>query len=364
MSDKFGVSRENILIVGAGPSGLAMAIFLAELGYRPRIIDKKQEISPHSKALGVNPRTLQILERFNITERFLDNGRKMKALNLWQADRHVYRNDFAKVKHSYPFMLVQPQKESEEILLDELRRRKVDVEYGVAFDSFQRLESAYEVSFTPTRPDNQMYDYIVGADGGHSLMRESMDVQMSGFRYDEEWELYDIELETDLNPDEGHIRLFGEGGMIMILLNNDVWRVAGNISGLLNYLPKHTKTGETHWESTFRIHHKVAQSLVKNGCVLIGDAAHLHSPVGARGMNLGIEDAFIASQFMKQSLLYKYEVSRLPYLKKTVNRINAITTGLAGDSATAQLFRKRMNWLSWAFPIVMPRMRKFVMGLN
>ncbi len=123
----------------------------------------------------------------------------------------------------------------------------------------------------------------------------------------------------------GHIRLFPEGGMIMIRLKDNIWRVAGNINSVLNYLPRGTKVGQVHWESEFRIHHKLAKSLIKENIVLIGDAAHLHSPVGARGMNLGIEDAFIASQLINDNKLNEFDKIRKPYLEKTVNRINNIT---------------------------------------
>ena len=107
--------NKEILIIGAGPSGLSMAIFLNELGYKPKVIDKKKSISDYSKALGVNPRTLELFEPLGITEKFLNNGRKMNALNIWKGDKLIVKNDFQKVNHKYPFMLIQPQKESEEI---------------------------------------------------------------------------------------------------------------------------------------------------------------------------------------------------------------------------------------------------------
>ena len=84
----------------------------------------------------------------------------------------------------------------------------------------------------------------------------------------------------------------------MIRLKENVWRVAGNLPSLLNYLPPGTVIGDTHWESTFTISHRIARQLEKNNVAIIGDAAHLHSPVGARGMNLGIEDAFVLSELI------------------------------------------------------------------
>lgn len=356
------MTTKEILIVGAGPSGLSMALFLNELGYHPRIIDKKSKISPYSKALAVNPRTLDIFEPFGLTQKFLKVGRKMEALNIWKANQHIFKNELNRVNHRYPFMLVLPQKQSEEILLEAVQERNIKVEYQTDFTSFEECkDGTFAVRLNG---ESSKFDYLIGADGGRSLVRDQAGIQMDGYRYDEEWELYDIELQTDLPPDEGHIRVFPEGGMIMIRLKENIWRLAGNMEGILDYLPKGTKIGKVHWESTFRIHHKVAKELTKGNIVLIGDAAHLHSPVGARGMNLGIEDAFLASQLLHENRLHEYTKQRQRYLRQTVNRINNITMGVAGDQALPRFFRRNVNWISTIFPVVMPQVRKFVMGLN
>ncbi len=353
---------KQILIAGAGPSGLSAALFLTELGYRPRIIDKKTTISPYSKALGVNPRTLELFESLGITKQFLQNGRKMTAINIWKGNQHIFKNDFSKVKHKYPFMLVQPQQESEGILRSALQQRGIEVEYGVGLSGFQYQNSIYQVNLSDNTVSN--YNYLIGADGGHSVVRKQLGINYKGYRYDEIWELYDIELDTVIEPNEGHIRVFPEGGMIMIRLKDNIWRIAGNMKDILNYLPSKTQTGTIHWESKFRIHHKVAESLVQGQAVLIGDAAHLHSPVGARGMNLGIEDAYLVSQLLAKDELQHFTQLRRPYLAATVNRINNMTTGFAGNTLPSRFFRKNINWISVIFPLVMPTARKFIMGLN
>jgi len=354
--------NKEILIVGAGPSGLAMAMFLNKLGYHPRVIDKKSSIDIHSKALGVNPRTLEILESVNVTNRFLANGRKMQAFNIWKGDKHIYKNEFSQINHKYPFILIQSQKESEEILLEEVSRRGITIEYDTELTELDYNKNLFSAHIDNNGP--QPFDYVVGADGGRSVVRESLGIDYEGFSYDEKWELYDVEVDTHLNPDEGHIRVFDEGGMIMIRLHDSVWRVAGNIESILEYLPEGSSVGDVLWTSTFRIHHKIATSLSKGNAMIIGDAAHLHSPVGARGMNLGIEDAFIASRFLHNDSLAEFSKARLPYLRNTVNRINRMTTGFAGNSTPSRMLRKNIGSFRVFFPLVMPAARRFILGLN
>src|SRR5262245_9001287 len=119
---------QKIIIVGAGPVGLSAALFLADLGHHPRIIERRKDISIYSKALALNPNTLQLFEKSGVTERFLKNGIRVSKMNIWSGHQWLYRNDFSKEKIKYPFMLVQPQYETEQILAEELRKRDIIVE--------------------------------------------------------------------------------------------------------------------------------------------------------------------------------------------------------------------------------------------
>ena len=290
----------------------------------------------------------------------------MERINLWRNQRLVFKNQLAYVNHQYPFMLIQPQQESERLLMEELDDRGIRVEWGVELNELYPESSQIRTQLLPPNgpPEEVSNEVVIGADGARSRVREQLSIVSEGFRYEEDWEVYDIALESPLAADEGHIFLFDGGGMIMIRLQENIWRVAGNLTSILNHLPPGTVTGNILWESTFTISHKIARCLEKGNVAIIGDAAHLHSPVGARGMNLGVEDAFILSELIADHRMHEYTQRRHPYLKKTVQRINTMTQIMTGHTSLSRRIRKNSSWLRILFPILAPSARRFVMGLN
>lgn len=121
----------ELLIVGAGPVGLTAALLLAERGIRARVIDKLSEPSPYSKAFGVNPRILTLLEQTGVTEQMLVQGWRMSAINVWKRERRLFRLELSTVKHRYPFMLIYSQAKSEALLSDALVERGIQVKRDV-----------------------------------------------------------------------------------------------------------------------------------------------------------------------------------------------------------------------------------------
>ncbi len=355
---------KQILISGAGPSGLSLAIFLADKGYVPRIIDKKTVVSPYSKAFGVNPRTLSLLEESGIAKRFIENGRKMSGMTIWKKDKIFFQNDLSKATNKYPFILIQPQRESELILQEEVAARKIEIEFGTQLQKLERSATGYRSTLQKVDTFTHESDIVVAADGSHSEVRTQIGMEFPAFGYRGTWELYDVELEVDIPDNHANLFFFDEGGMILIRIKDNLWRIAGSMSDLLNYLPKGTKVGKIEWQTKFNIGHRIAQTLVKDNVVLIGDAAHIHSPFGGRGMNLGIEDAYLVANAIHENSLGEYSASRLPYLQKTVGRVNSMTTFVTGTSGMP-LFMKKCSWMAKPFfPIARPMIRNFVLGIS
>lgn len=358
----------EILIVGAGPSGLSSALFLAQKGFKPRIIDALPEPTIHSKAFGVNPNTLSLLEPSGVTKKFIENGRKCEAFNLWRwkDSKLIFRNDLTKINTKYPFILVQSQADSEKILTDEISRLNIPVERNV---SFQHLEASGNRVSVKLKKDfsiieNYEADYVIGADGAHSSVRKELGINFGGYKYDKEWELFDIELEMPFDKNEAHFFVKEDGGLFMVRIKENTWRIVASIKDVLNNLPVGSRKGKVIWNSKFKINNRVADHLQVGKTVLIGDAAHVHSPIGGRGMNLGVDDAFVLANFINNNTVNLYERLRRPYIKKTVRKINFITQVLAGNSMVSRFIRKGLPLSSPVAPLFMKNGRKFVMGLD
>lgn len=352
---------KEILIAGAGPSGLSAAIFLSELGYKPRIIDKKSSIDIHSKALAVNAQTLKIFEPLGISKRIFDNALKVPAVNIWKRDKLAIRNEFKTVNGNPPFLLLQPQRESEEILLDEVSKRGINVEYSTTLTSVEKTGNDYKSIINGSEFQS---NYIIAADGAHSVIRKQSNLDFAPIKDNGIWELYDVELDMPIAKNEAHVRFYKEGGMIMLPMKNNFWRLAGKLKNLLNYLPAQTTIGNISWQTTFHVSHHLAGQLTSENIVFIGDAAHLHSPIGGRGMNLGIEDAYISTGLLHNGKLNDYNTLRRPYLNKTINRISRLTDTMVENTRLSRFVRNNIAFAKPFFPIVQPNMTRFLFGLD
>lgn len=354
--------NKQILIAGAGPSGLSAAIFLKATGHHSTVIDKKSAISPHSKALAINPRSLDILAPYGISQKLIKAGHQLIALNIRKSNKLIFQTSLSKLNSNYPYLLILPQKTSEEILYDHALNIKIPIHNQTELEKISRSKQQYKITTRNNSFDREPYDMIIGADGAKSNVRKEANIALSGFSYNDTWFLKDLELDIDFEPDNGHIQLFEDGAMLLIRIKDKIWRIAGSFKNLIERLPQNASVGKIIWESEFKIHHKLADKLSKDNIAIIGDAAHLHSPVGARGMNLGIEDAHILSRLINQNKMDKFSKLRLPYLKKTVSRVNRITMAVSGHSTSSIRLRKYLHLIKPFAGFITPQMRKFLSG--
>lgn len=353
------------LIAGGGPVGLAAGLFLCEQNIETRIVERKRERLPYSKAFGVNPRTLELLESSGVTAQLLADGRKLTALNVWRKNRRVLRLDLSSLPHRYPFMLVHSQAATEELLEQALLDRGIPLERGTTVSQVEATGRGNVVQLTLADGTTESIEppEVLGADGASSTVRESLGIGFPGSTWPEPWQLYDLELEHfPLDDGEAHSFLNDSGVLFMLRMEGPWWRVAGNCPDLLSHLPAGSRPGRIAWESEFHISHRLAARLRQGHVCLAGDAAHIHSPMGARGMNLGIEDAYVYVQLLAENRLEDYGRIRHPQIRQVIRRIERITSILRGRSLPAKAARILAPLAGTVAPLLASQIRRFVLG--
>ena len=325
------------LIVGAGPTGLAAALFLKRRGIVCRVVDQSPEPATESRALAVNPRTLEILDTLGLAPAFEAQARPIHRGCFYTGWEPIADFDFAGI-HPRFSMCVIPQATSEKLLTEALAAEGIHPERGVRLDSLTQHGGDARVVLIHSDGRSEIIEspVVLGADGAHSTVRESQGIEFEGSAFPEPWPLFDVEMDDPLDLGGAHISLV-EGGMLFLLaVRPGLWRVMSNLPDPLAHLPIGARQGEVVWNSSFHISHRLANRLVSGRVALAGDAAHLHSPVGARGMNLGIEDAFVFASCAADALtgrwerLGEYERLRHPVQKQVVDRIHALTAFVRG----------------------------------
>lgn len=354
----------KILIVGAGPTGLTSALFLKSSGYHPIVIDKKNEISRFSKALAINPRTLEIFKKYDIEKYFINEGYRLPAINMHKGKKWLFKNSFNLPLIEEPSMLILPQSRTEHILQNICESQNIKIKLDCELEGFVKNPDESFTVHTKNELLMNKYDCILACDGSRSQVRKSAGISQQGFSYEDPWEIFDLQLKTDLPFYEGHVFLLKEGAYIMIRIEKDIWRIAGNINNLLEIIKNQHEVIKVEWHSTFQIDHKISETLNKENIYILGDAAHLHSPVGARGMNLGIEDSHILARLFASHNEHTFNDVRKPEVLKTVKRINTITQLISGHSLKSRVFRQGVHLFGPLASLARTRLSRFILGYN
>lgn len=339
----------KILIVGAGPSGLMMAAQLLRHGVIPVIIDIKQGPTNQSKALAVQARSLEIYRQMGIVDKALRDGKQANGMVLNQDGQQmasISLVDVGKQQTLYPFVHLYQQSKNERLLLDFLTQNCCPVYWDTTLlsikqngpDVFAELQSGGD---TTTLTCN----YVIGADGAHSTMRKQLNIPFTGDTYANEFFLADLQLNNhQLTGTQVQLyRSKGQMAAFFPLPEHSGYRVIGTLPKasegksdlqLEDVLPHlNTITGmavnvvNQNWFTTYKLHHRMADKFSQERCFLIGDAAHIHSPVGGQGMNTGLQDAYnlgwklagVVNGQMKETLLDSYAAERMPVAKTLLN---------------------------------------------
>lgn len=358
----------SVLIVGAGPTGLAHALWLTKQGVQVRIIDKSEGPGEASRAMAVQARTLELYRQLELSDAVVAAGHPNPAMNLWALGKRRARlamGDAGADVTPYPFILVYPQDHHERLLIEKLQALGVSVERQTEFISFQ--EQPDHVLSRLRMPDGTEEScrsaYLCGCDGAKSLIRHQIGAAFEGGTYKQVFYVADVRL-SGLEPaGEVHISLdssdfvavlsYGHSGLsrlIGVVTNSDPEQITFNDVGHRAIQRLGVKIEAVNWFSTYRVHHRVTDSFRQGRVFLLGDAAHVHSPVGGQGMNTGIIDAInlawkLAAVIKGQaadSLLDTYDQERKAFARKLVETTDRMFTFVTAQSDFADFVRTRI----------------------
>jgi 2-polyprenyl-6-methoxyphenol hydroxylase-like FAD-dependent oxidoreductase len=371
------MEQSDVLIVGAGPTGLVLALWLTKAGTKVRIIDKTASPGTTSRALAVQARTLELYRQLDLTDAVVARGHRVPAANFWVGGERRARfslDGIGKGATPYPFLHIFPQDEHEKLLVERLDALGIHVERQTELLGF--TETTGGITARLRAPDGREHDhharYLAGCDGARSKVRETIGTGFPGGTYQQLFYVADVdaegpalngELNLDLDTDdfvaifplagEGRARLIGtvrdeRADRAETLTFDDVSSAA--------IRQMKVSIRKVNWFSTYHVHHRVAQHFRKGRAFLVGDAAHIHSPAGGQGMNTGIGDAInlawklaaVVSGRAPESLLDSYEAERVGFARRLVASTDRAFTFASGQGRLAAFVRMHIA------PIVIP----------
>jgi 2-polyprenyl-6-methoxyphenol hydroxylase-like FAD-dependent oxidoreductase len=372
MASSSPIQDTEVLVVGAGPTGLMLANQLARHGVTPLIIDRHSGPAQQSRAMAVHARTLEIYSKLGVADNAIAKGAIGTAANMWTNNRLSARiplGEIGKGKSPYPFVLMLGQDENERILGDKLKTLGVDVHWNTELIALSQQPGNVEA--TLKLPDGKTktikVKWVGGCDGSRSIVRESNRITFPGAAYEHVFFVADTEATGSMIAGELNVFLLPDGFHLFFpMKGRNRWRVIGIlpeklrnrndltfeevVPALRQEAGANLTFHECAWFSTYRIYHRAASRFRDRRCFLLGDAAHIHSPMGAQGMNTGLQDAynlawklaFVSKGLAAEKLLDSYEEERLPVARRLLETTDRAFQLVVSDSWLASLFRTRI----------------------
>jgi 2-polyprenyl-6-methoxyphenol hydroxylase-like FAD-dependent oxidoreductase len=370
------VRHDNVLIAGAGPTGLVLANWLARLGVRFRLVDRAQEPGTTSRALAVHARTLELYRQLDLAQPLIDRSLNIPAVNLWvkgKAEARVSFGNLAQGLTPFPFVAMFPQDEHERLLIQRLESFGAAVERPTELVSFADQGDHITAKLrTPRGEETCDAAYIAGCDGARSLVRQAMGTGFPGGTYQQVFYVADTEAsgpsvngEINIDLDEADfLAVFPLKSQGRVRLVGTVHDERAQHSETLSFRDvsgraiEHLKIriDKVNWFSTYRVHHRVAEHFRKGRAFVLGDAAHIHSPAGGQGMNTGIGDAInvawklaaVLQGRAPEEILESYETERIAFARKLVRTTDQVFTAATAEGRFADILRTRI------LPLVIP----------
>ena len=361
----------HVLVVGAGPTGLMLANQLGRRGVRAMIIDRHAGPSLQTRAIGVQARTMEIYSKLGLVDRALELGKDGSGANLWAEGRWMARvllGEAGRDLTPFPFVLILGQDDNERIMGDKLRDWGLSIQWNTELVALDQQPG--HVTATLEQPDGTTRKitaaWVAGCDGARSAVRELNGIKFPGAPYEHVFFVADTVVTGKMVPDQINIYLWRNGFHLFFpFRGEDHWRIVGILPPALrdrkdvtfeDVIPSvRREAGELNftacsWFSTYRIHHRSASRFRDRRCFLLGDAAHIHSPVGAQGMNTGLQDAYnlawklalVTEGRADAALLDSYEEERMPVARRLLNTTDRVFRLLVSHNPLAGILRTKI----------------------
>lgn len=385
-----------VLIVGAGPTGLAAAMSLARARVPVRIIDRLAAPAPYSRAIGIQARTLELLEQHRAVEPFLALGHRAHAAALHADGRVIARLDFDPLQTRYPYLLFLDQSITERLLAEHLAGFGVTVERGVALTACDTGGTSLGVTIRDADGREQAFapSYLIAADGAHSTVRHLLGLGFAGHAFEQTFLLADFAAIPDWPDEEIHLFTTPDGIAGLFPMGGGRYRLVADRppgsdaspDGLTPSTPSldeceaivRARVGasiapsDLAWSAYFRLHSRMVERLRHGRVFFAGDAAHVHSPAGAQGMNTGIQEAFnlgwklarVLGAGTPERLLDTYHAERHPIERDVLRQTGLVTQIVEADHGAMKLLRDHVVPLLASFGPVRDALRRTVSELG
>lgn len=362
--------KTDVVIVGAGPTGLALAMQFIRLQVDFIILDKKETTTPHSKAIGVQARTLEIYEQIGLADKLIALGaiaEKSRLIVGGELRGEVEFRQLGAGLSPYPFVLIVEQGKHETLLYDYIKSHGREVSWNTELESFTHDETG--VTANVKRADGTRdvigAKYLVGCDGAKSFVRHALGLKFEGKTFERMFYVADVQLEWEFKHDGLHVFLMKNNLLAFFPMTGErQWRIVGTFPEefakdegdvLYEEIEEQIKRDaeiafditNVNWFSTYKVHTRHVEKFSVGRCFLAGDSAHIHTPAGAQGMNTGIQDGYnlawkLASVLQgkaNEKLLETYNEERLPNAKDLLKTTDQFFNLVASPDAVTSFLR-------------------------
>jgi 2-polyprenyl-6-methoxyphenol hydroxylase-like FAD-dependent oxidoreductase len=378
-------TQTDVIIVGAGPTGLSLACQLIRYGVDFVIVEKNEAITPFSKALGVQARTLEIYEQIDLAKPALERGTiagKVRMIEGGNIVGEVDLSNIGKGLSAYPFLLVLEQSENERLLYDYVKRHLQDVDWHCELEGFSQNESSVVAQVTTSNGETRTITgkYLVGCDGPRSPVRHGLGLAFEGSTFERLFYVADVRIDWKFSHDALHVCIAEHGLVAFFPMPGEKrWRIVGDFPEGHDKDPSEIPFEEIEarikseaeidlditrvdWFSTYKIHTRHVEKFSSGRCFLAGDAAHIHTPAGGQGMNTGIQDAYnlawklalVLKGAAAPRLVDSYNEERLPNAKRLLQTTDRMFNLAAGTDWLVNLIRTT----------IFPPMAKFILSID